>query len=151
MQVAARDSGVMTTGWVETQPHHRAMVRGKAFVGRKVERLILLIRPVSGGTELSIASQSALVSPQWSVAGMPPAGQAVDIPSDTVTEYGVLHDVARVLRHPLTTPPDSSYGLGLAKGGVFGRSAMVGSPPQAVEQLLPPPPLPTVGGGEDSP
>lgn len=119
MVTVARNSGVITTGWRVTEPNHEADIGGRDFVGRKVERLTLLVRPLSSGTAVAASSQTALVSPEWSAAGTPPAGQAADLPSDTVTEYGVLADVGRILGHPLPEAPDPAYAAGLGRGGVF--------------------------------
>lgn len=131
LAVVARDTGVLTTGWRVTQPNHRANVGEQPFVGRKVERITALVRPLTTGTEISLSSQTALVSPQWSAAGVPPPGQAVDLPSDGVTEYGLLYDVARVLGRPLTVRPDPAYAVGLASGGVLARLPAGASEPAA--------------------
>ncbi|MDF1566193.1 MAG: hypothetical protein P1V51_24390 [Deltaproteobacteria bacterium] len=119
LEVVARDSGIVGTGWKITQPNHQVRIGRKDFLGRKAERLTVLVRPLANGSQISITGQSALVSPQWSAAGMPPAGQAVDIPTDTVTEYGLLYDVAGVLGLALRRAPDSAYGVGLSSTGVF--------------------------------
>jgi hypothetical protein len=119
LEVVARDSGVVGTGWRITQPNHLVRIGRKDFLGRKAERLTVLVRPLAEGAQVSITGQSALVSPQWSAAGMPPAGQSVDIPTDTVTEYGLLYDIAGILGLALRRAPDPAYGVGLAATGVF--------------------------------
>ncbi len=134
LELVARDSGVVGTGWKITQPNHQVQIGRREFLGRKAERLTVLVRPLPQGSQISITGQSALVSPQWSAAGMPPVGQAVDIPTDTVTEYGLLYDVAGVLGLALRRVPDASYGLGLASTGVFEpppKQAPVPTPPAA--------------------
>ena len=126
LTTVARDTGVLTTGWKVTQPNHQVEVAGRAFVGRKAERLTVLLRPVAGGTEVTVSSQSALVSPQWSAAGAPPPGQVLDLDSDTVTEYGVLYDVGRILGHRPELSPDRAYAAGLSATGVFAPAPLPG-------------------------
>jgi hypothetical protein len=165
LEVVARDSGVVGTGWRITQPNHEVRIGDERFVGRKAERLTVLVRPLTDGTQVSITGQSALVSPQWSAAGLPPPGQAVDIPTDTVTEYGLLYDVAGVLGVALARAPDPGYGLALARTGIFEapptprpmrpRPGVPAPAPPAVDpndtRLIPaPPPPPPTAPGEAS-
>jgi hypothetical protein len=117
LDVSARDSGVFSTGWRVTQPNHEVQIGAERYVGRKVERLTVLVRPVEGGTRITITSQAALASPRWSAAA-PAPGHAVDLPVDTVTEYGLLFDIATVLGHPRELRPDPAYATGLSRSGV---------------------------------
>ncbi len=122
LDVVARDTGVISTGWRVTQPNHEVQLARGRFVGRKVERLTVLVRPVTDGCRVTVSSQTALASPRWSAAA-PAAGHAVDMASDTVTEYGILFDISRVLGHVPQRRPDPAYGTGLARSGVVARDA----------------------------
>ncbi|RMG21302.1 MAG: hypothetical protein D6729_01015 [Deltaproteobacteria bacterium] len=151
---AARDSGVVTTGWRVTDPDFVAEVGGQSWRGRRVERITVLVRPVRRGTEVSVTGQVALVSPQWSAAGVPPPGQAMDLPGDGITEDGLLHDLGRVLGHPLPGRPHPRYGRGLEARGVFSSdeldvsdSGRAGAGAEGAGNGAPPPPPPATDGG----
>ena len=151
LRSVARASGIVQTGWRVTAGRYETRVGGVLYYGRKVERLTVLVRPLSQGTAVSVQAQAALVSPEWSAAGTPAPGQAADVPDDTITDYGILHDLARVLRRPLARAPDAGYPGPLAGGGVFTAPVRAAAPVKAAPPpqapTSPPPPPPATAGG----
>ena len=56
LEVVARNSGVVGTGWKITQPNHQVQINRREFLGRKAERLTVLVRPLTEGSQIDVRS-----------------------------------------------------------------------------------------------